>query len=56
MTGADHRVATPVGFVQAVEADVFSVENPVGLQVRDPDLPGIVEDAASFDSNCAGSW
>lgn len=56
MTGADHWVAAPVGFVQAVENNVLSVENSVGFQVCDPELLGIIEDAASFDSNRAGSW
>lgn len=55
-TGAGHWVAAPVGFVQAIERDVFSVENSVGLQICDPELLGIVEDAASFDANRAGSW
>lgn len=55
-TGAGHWVAAPVGFVQAVESNVLSVENSVGFQVCDPELLGIIEDAASFDSNCAGSW
>lgn len=35
---------------------MFSMEDSVGFQVCDPDLLGIVENAASFDSNCAGSW
>lgn len=56
MTGAGHWVAAPVGFVQAVESNVLSVQNSVGLQVCNPELLGIIEDAASFDSNCAGSW
>lgn len=56
LTGADHRVAAPVSFVQAVESNVVSVENSVGVQVCDPELLGIVEDAASFDPNRAGSW
>lgn len=55
ITGGHHRVATPVGLVHAVEGDVLSVENPVGLQVRDPHLPGVVEDAASLDSHGARS-
>lgn len=55
-TGAGHRVAAPVGFVQAIERNLFSVENSVGLQICDPDLLGIVKDAASFDAHRAGSW
>lgn len=55
MTGADHWVAAPVGFVQAEENNVLAVENSVGFQVCDPELLGIIEDAASFDSNRAGS-
>lgn len=54
-TGAGHWVAAPVGLVQAVESYVLSVENSVGFQVCDPELLGVIEDAASFDSNCAGS-
>lgn len=55
LTGAGHWVAAPVGFVQTVESNVLPVENSVGFQVCDPELLGIIEDAASFDSNCAGS-
>lgn len=32
------------------------MEDSVGFQVRNPELLGIVEDTASFDANCAGSW
>lgn len=56
VTGADHWVAAPVGFVQAVENNVLAVENSVGFQVCNPQLLGIIEDAASFDSNRARSW
>lgn len=56
LTGAGHWVAAPVGFVQAIEGNVFSVENSVGFQICDPELLGVVEDAASFDTNRAGSW
>lgn len=34
---------------------MLSVEHSVGLQVFDPDLLGVVEDAASFDADRAGS-
>lgn len=34
---------------------MFSVEDSVGFQVCDPELPGIVENPAPFDPNCAGS-
>lgn len=56
MTGAGHRVAAPAGLVQAVESNVLSMEDSVGLQVCDPELPGIIEDAASFDPHRARSW
>lgn len=55
-TGAGHWVAAPVGFVQAIERNVFSMENSVGFQICDPELLGSVEDAASFDTYCARSW
>lgn len=55
-TGAGHWVAAPVGFVQAIECNVFSMENSVGFQICDPKLLGIVEYAASFDTNRARSW
>lgn len=55
VTGTGHRVATPVGFVHAIERHMFSVENSVGFQIRDPQLPGVVEDAASFDADGARS-
>lgn len=35
---------------------MFSMEDSVGFQVWNPELLGIVEDTASFDVNCAGSW
>lgn len=53
---ADHRVATPLSFVQTVEGNMFSMKDSVWFQIWDPDLPAIVEDTASFDANCAGSW
>lgn len=56
MTGAGHGIATPLSPVQTIEDNVFSVEDPVGFQVCDPQLLGIVENAASFDANFAGSW
>lgn len=56
VTGAGHRVATPVIPVQTIEDNMFSMEDSVGFQVCDPQLLGIVEDAASFDANCAVSW
>lgn len=55
MTGAGHGIATPLSPVQTIEDNVFSVEDPVGFQVCDPQLLGIVENAASFDANFAGS-
>lgn len=55
MTGAGHRVATSVSSVQTIERNMFSMEDSVGLQVCDPELLGIVEDAASFDANGARS-
>lgn len=54
MTGGDHRVATSVSLVHAVEGDVLSVKNPVRLQVCDPHLSGVVEDATSFDADGTG--
>lgn len=54
IAGGHHRVATPVGLVHAVEGDMLSVKDPVGLQVCDPHLPGVVEDAASLDADGAG--
>lgn len=56
VTGAGHRVATPVSSVHAIEDNMFTVEDSVWFQVCDPELLGIVEDAASFDANRAGSW
>ncbi len=56
VAGAGHRVATPVIRVQTIEGNMLSMEDSVGFQVCDPELLGIVEDAASFDANCAGSW
>lgn len=32
------------------------MEDSIGFQVCNPELLCIVEDAASFDVNCAGSW
>lgn len=55
LTCAGHRVAAAVNFVHAIEDNVFSMEDSVWFQVCNPELPGIVEDAASFDVNCAGS-
>lgn len=55
VTGAGHRVATPVGFVHAIERNMFSMENSVGFQIRNPQFPGVVEDAASFDADGARS-
>lgn len=56
IAGAGHRVATLLSFILTVEDNMLSVENSVWLQVFDPDLLGVVEDAASFDAHCAGSW
>lgn len=56
MTGAGYRVATPVSSVQTIERNMFSMEDSVGFQLCNPELLSIVEDAASFDANCAGSW
>lgn len=55
MTGAGYRVATLLSSVQTVERNMFSMEDSVGFQICDPELPSIVEDAASFDANSTGS-
>lgn len=56
VTGAGHRTATPLGSVQTIEDNTFSMEDSVGFQVCNPEPLGIVESTASFDANCAGSW